>query len=118
MWESLIVSARHQLSNLTVIVERNDGVLNGLADKFHSFGWATACADGHDMCSLDGAFRSLPDHYLRLLIAKTLRGKGIPSLEQETALEHETVPPTADDLLKELEGHNNAGTEKKPGRGL
>ena len=120
VWEALIVSARHQLSNLTVIVERNDGVLDGLAEKFHSFGWATAHADGHDMRSLNDAFRSLPGHSPRLLIAKTLRGKGIPSLEREAPLERENteVSLTADDLLKELEGHNDADTQKKSRRGL
>ncbi|MDR1621908.1 MAG: transketolase [Synergistaceae bacterium] len=119
VWESLIVAARHGLSNLTVIVDKNDGVPDDLAEKFHSFGWAAACADGHDIRSLNDALESLPAHCQRLLIAKTLRGKGIPSLERETpAGKAASNSRTTDDLLKELEGLDNVGTEKKPGRSL
>ena len=120
LWESLIVSARHKLSNLTLIVDKNDGVLDdGLAEKFHSFGWATACADGHSIRSLDDAFQSLPAHCPRLLIAKTQRGKGIPSLEREAPAGKAALNSwTTDDLLKELEGLDDVGTEKKPGGSL
>ncbi|MDR1979381.1 MAG: transketolase [Synergistaceae bacterium] len=129
VWEALIASARHRLSNLTVIVDKSDfrsmsespnvWVLDSLAEKFNSFGWAAACADGHDMQSLNSAFESLPDDCPRLLIAKTVRGKGIPSLERETPTDEVALDSqTTDDLLKELEGRNDGGTEKKFGRGI
>jgi transketolase len=118
VWESLIVSARHKLSNLTVIVDKSGRVLDDLPEKFHSFGWGTACADGNDIRSLNDAFQSLPTDRPRLLIAKTLRGKGIPSLEREAPTDESAPPRTTDDLLKELEGHDNAGIEKELGRGL
>ncbi|MDR2180976.1 MAG: transketolase [Synergistaceae bacterium] len=118
VWESLIVSVRHKLNNLIFIVDKNDGILDdGLEEKFHSFGWAAVSADGHDMNSLNGAFESLPSHCPRLLIAKTLRGKGIPSLERGTPAGG-AGPRTTDDLLKELEGLDDVGTEEKPGRSL
>jgi transketolase len=119
VWESLIVAARHRLSNLTIIVDKSGRVIEDLSEKFHSFGWGTACAEGNDMRSLHDAFQSLPADRPRLLIAKTLRGKGISSLERETPGDESTPKPrTTDDLLRELEGHDDADSEKEPGRGL
>jgi transketolase len=133
VWEALMVAAHHRLGNLTLIIDRNGFQLEGetekvvalepLSEKFKSFGWATVDADGHDMQSLDEALASLPLNRARVLIAKTVRGKGIPSLERGTSngkvvLDHQTT----DSLLKELEGgegvNGNGNAEEKPERRL
>ncbi|MDR2136893.1 MAG: transketolase [Synergistaceae bacterium] len=122
VWEALMVASHHRLGNLTLIIDRNGSQMEGetekiaalepLDEKLESFGWATANADGHDMRSLDEALASLPSDRPRALIAKTVRGKGIPSLERSTSngkvvLDHHTT----DSLLKELEGKESEGAE-------
>lgn len=66
VWEAAMSSARHQLDNLTVIVDRNGNQLTGpteevkplepLAEKWRAFGWEVIEADG---CSPRDVLRAL-----------------------------------------------------------
>ena len=92
-WEALLVAQAFRLDNLLIIVDRNAFQANiqtekliplePLADKFRAFGCAVQTVDGHDFAALDGAWRDLP--YVpgnpTVLIAETVRGKGLPSIE-------------------------------------
>ncbi|MDR1048730.1 MAG: transketolase [Synergistaceae bacterium] len=113
VWEALMASARHRPRNLIVIVDRNElqtegttgktASLEPLEEKFEAFGWAAVRADGHDMESLSAALASLPGDRARVIVAKTVRGKGIPSLERATdsvRLDRQTT----DRFLRELQG--------------
>jgi transketolase len=67
LWEAALFAAHHQLSNLTVILDRNNSQVDGptemvttlspVTDKWRAFGWAVAEADGHDVQALSGAVR-------------------------------------------------------------
>jgi transketolase len=93
VWESLLVAAARRLGNLVVIVDRNGFQANApteeivplepLLEKFRAFGLAATTADGHDFEDLDRVFRGLPAASDRpsVVVARTVRGKGIPSLE-------------------------------------
>jgi transketolase len=93
VWESCLVAAAQRLDNLVAVVDRNGLQANcrteelvplePLPAKFESFGWACRTADGHSFESLDAAFSSLPDTPGRpsAILARTTRGKGVPSLE-------------------------------------
>lgn len=130
VWEALMACAHHALGNLTLIVDRNGFQLEGetektvalepLAEKFAAFGWAVARANGHDMEDLHRVFSSLPQDRARVLIAGTIRGRGIPSLEREASAGGLVLDrQLADELLKELEGWGDGSDfEKKPERGL
>jgi len=93
VWESLLVANAYQLNNLTIIVDRNQFQANirteeliplePLADKFAAFGCAVRTVDGHDLDQLEATFKTLPfsDNKVNVIIANTVRGKGLPSIE-------------------------------------
>jgi len=121
MWEACLVAAAQKLDNLTMIVDRNQFQANirteelvplePLEAKFEAFGWETKRIDGHDFESLEEALRELPFHPGRpgVLIADTVRGRGLPSIEQRADrwfvnFTHEEVHM----LLRELHGEEKA----------
>jgi transketolase len=93
VWETALVAAGLGLDNLVAVVDRNGFQANvetealvplePLAAKFEAFGWSAAEVDGHDFASLDAAFSTLPLWAGRpsVVVARTVRGKGVPSLE-------------------------------------
>ncbi|KAA2243539.1 transketolase [Chitinophaga agrisoli] len=93
VWETLLVANAYQLNNLTIIVDRNQFQANirteeliplePLADKFTAFGCAVKVVDGHDYTQLEEAFKGVPfsDNKVNVIIANTVRGKGLPSIE-------------------------------------
>jgi transketolase len=117
MWEAALVAGAKQLDNLTMIVDRNGFQANvatetliplePLADKLRAFGFAVVDTDGHSFPALAEAFATLPRQAGKptAIIARTVRNKGLPSLENKA--ERWFVDLTADEvkaLLAELEG--------------
>lgn len=93
VWEALLVAAAKKLNNLIVIIDRNGFQANvatedliplePLAAKLQAFGWQTHEVDGHDFAALDAVYvhAAHPATKPLAIVAKTLRGKGLPSLE-------------------------------------
>jgi len=93
IWEGLLVAASLRLENLLLVVDRNGFQANvateeliplePLAAKFEMFGCPATTADGHDFDDLERAFERLPLTKRRpsVVIAKTIRGKGLRQLE-------------------------------------
>jgi transketolase len=91
IWESAMTSTHYKLSQLTVIVDRNNTQMEGsvdqvmsiepLKDKFIAFGWQVAEADGHDFQSLERAFVKKNAEKPLAIIARTVIGKGVSFLE-------------------------------------
>jgi transketolase len=121
VWESLLVASAKRLDNLVIVIDRNEFQANirteeliplePLAAKFEAFGAAVATVDGHDFDQLEAAFASLPHEILRptVIIAQTVRGKGLASLERRAdrwfvALSDAEVEA----LLAELRGGHSA----------
>ena len=117
VWETLHVASAYKMNNFTIVVDRNHFQANmktedliplePLVDKFEAFGCAVQRIDGHDFEALDKAFSALPFHSEKpsVIIADTVRGKGLPSIEARADrwfcnFKHEEV----DSLLKELYG--------------
>ena len=127
VWEGLLVAKAHGLDNLVAIVDRNEFQANirteeliplePLPQKFAAFGWDVRECDGHDFASLEKAFADLPapsagpeggwskEPKPRMVITRTVRGKGLPSIEKRADrwfvnFKAEEV----DALLKELHG--------------
>jgi len=122
MWEGALVAGAMKLDNLVVIVDRNGFQANirteelvplePLADKFAAFGFAVVEADGHDFASLDAAFATLPRTPGRptVVIARTVRGRGCPSIEARADRWFVRLAPAeVESLLGEL--HGGARTE-------
>jgi transketolase len=79
--------------------------LEPIADKLAAFGFAVADVDGHSFPALAAAFGTLPRKVGKptAIIARTVRNKGLPSLENKA--ERWFVDLTADEvkmLLAEL----------------
>jgi transketolase len=93
MWEACLVAAANKLDNLVVIVDRNGFQANlpteqliplePLEQKFEAFGWRNKRVNGHRFDKLEEGLRTLPFERERpsVLIADTVRGKGLPSIE-------------------------------------
>jgi len=94
IWEAALFSAKHQLSNLIVIVDRNWLQIAGsteeitplepLKEKLVAFGFHTTEVDGHDLIQLR---RELANISLsgapRAVVCHTVKGKGLPFAEND-----------------------------------
>lgn len=107
VWEAALSAGKHGVSNLTVIVDYNKmqsyastrEVLNlePLADKWASFGFSVAEANGHDVEALRavlGAANESP-HPLAV-ICHTVKGKGVALLENNASWHHKSRLPDDD----------------------
>jgi transketolase len=97
VWEAAMAAAHYKLDNLVAIVDRNgvqeDGptekimALEPFADKWRSFGWEVREADGHDVEDVSRALHAVPfaPGKPSLLLARTVKGKGISFTENTNA---------------------------------
>jgi transketolase len=102
VWEAAVGAASLGLDRLVAVVDRNSLQLTGatdsiaamepLADRWRGFGWAVREADGHDLAALVGALGDTPWEPGRpsVLIARTVKGRGLPFLEGRTASHYVT----------------------------
>ncbi|HEX9006243.1 MAG TPA: 1-deoxy-D-xylulose-5-phosphate synthase N-terminal domain-containing protein, partial [Bacteroidota bacterium] len=93
VWEGALVAAGRRLENLLAVVDRNQFQANlrteellplePLEEKFKAFGWSVRRTDGHSFDALEQALTGLPFEPGRpgVVIADTVRGKGLPSIE-------------------------------------
>ncbi len=98
VWEGFLSAAHYGLDNLTVIIDRNhlsyDGdtesvmALEGLADKLRAFNWQVHTCDGHDTAALLYAFADRTAGKPRVIIADTVKGKGVSFMENRPEWHH------------------------------
>jgi transketolase len=128
VWEAAMCAAHHRLENFCAIVDLNrptaeDGDefvlrVEPLAAKWRAFDWAVAEVDGHDIPQILSAFRragSVQDRPA-LIVAHTVRGKGVPSLEGEASSNEPMKAKQAGDALSSLGMSNKEITELLDGR--
>lgn len=97
VWEAAMSAAKYKLSNLCAIVDVNGLQIDGttaevmpsepLDEKFAAFGWHVVKADGHDFDALRKAFAEArnDDGKPAVILAKTIKGKGVSFMENEAA---------------------------------
>ena len=109
-WEAALVASHHELSNLTVVIDRN-GLqslttteltlrLEPLANKWAAFGWNVIEVDGHDHGELVNAINSNftgPS----VVIAKTIKGRGVDYMEDQVSWHYKS--PDAEQLESALD---------------
>ena len=98
IWEALMSGAHYKLDNLVAIIDRNhlsyDGntedvmAIENLADKFKSFNWFVSECDGHDTLSLLKAFAVDSNGMPHVIIADTVKGKGVSFIENRPEWHH------------------------------
>jgi transketolase len=118
VWEAALAAAHHRLSHLVAIVDRNRLCLDGdvdeitgvepLADKWRSFGWEVSEVDGHDIAALRSRLAQLRADDQRerpaIIIAHTVKGKGVSFMENELGWHLGWLNPTDERaVLAELE---------------
>lgn len=110
-WEALMAAAHHNLSNLTVIVDRN-GLQQGdrtestnrlepLADKLVAFGLEMRDVDGHDHLALLDTLTPPGDGRPVGVIARTVKGKGVSFMEDRVEWHHKV--PSSEQVKAALE---------------
>jgi transketolase len=99
VWEATMSAAQLQLDNLTAIIDYNklqsDGDaraimdLADLAGKYRMFGWDVREIDGHDIGRILAAFDAPREAGKpRVLVAHTVKGKGITFMENNNEWHH------------------------------
>ncbi len=106
IWESALLAAHHQLSNLCCIVDYNHSTdralkLGDLCSKFKSFGWETLSIRGHDHEEIYRALNYRNTERPLVIVAETIKGYGVKRMANEPAWHHRT--PTNDELKSILE---------------
>lgn len=115
-WEAAMFAGKYKLSNLTVIMDRNniqiDGItedimpLEPLDEKYKAFGWNVINIDGHNFEEIVSAIANARSVYEKptVIIAHTIPGKGVSFMEKK--FEWHGKPPNKEEAklaLKELD---------------
>jgi len=117
IWESLQGVANLGLGEITLIVDHNKlqsdswvadvSPLGDLGAKFRAFGWHVVRCDGHNITQLEQAFiqMDLVADRPKILIADTLKGKGVSFIEGVVAFHGKALTPAElERALAELDG--------------
>ncbi|KPK78481.1 MAG: transketolase [Gemmatimonas sp. SM23_52] len=98
VWEAAMTAAKYGLDNLTAICDFNHfqqtgrledvmPALEPLRQKWEAFGWYVMEIDGHDFTQIFAALDKVLSVKVKpqIIIARTVKGKGIRIIEEETA---------------------------------
>ena len=118
VWEAGMFAAHHKLNNLIGIIDYNglcvtDFIkdcldIEPLGDKWKAFGWDVAIVDGHSFGELLSVFSTLRKRESKkplMVIANTIKGKGISFMEGNLDFHH-TVPKAEQIEIARKELHN------------
>ena len=93
IWEGALFGSKLGLDNFTVILDYNNLQGYGRAkeicsyepvrDKWEAFGWNTAVVNGHDIPALREAFKEKTKNKPNIIIADTIKGKGVSFMENK-----------------------------------
>jgi len=115
-WEAIMFASHHKLDNLNLVVDNNsismldrtDNIVShgSLIERFTSFGWDCVEIDGHNISEVHKEMlnqKHTANNKPKAIIAKTLKGRGIPGLE-DAPLSHimNPKPELIDELLEDL----------------
>lgn len=107
VWEAASFAGNKHLDNLTVIMDHNGlqgsdfikevAPIEPIEARWRDFGWNTLNADGHDYDSLKSVFAQSMECKGKpsIIIAKTTKGKGVKSIENNPAW-HSRAPKSTE----------------------
>jgi len=114
LWEATMFAAHQQLANLILVVDNNKRCMLGwsgdfislepMEEKFKVFGWDVYSADGHDVRAVHEtlmAMRNSTTPKPKVLVAHTIKGKGVPRLEIDPLCHVRSLSPAEIDVLLE-----------------
>lgn len=117
VWEAIMFAGEHKLDNLILIIDNNKVCmldycrkildLTPLGRKFSVFKWEVKRINGHNLKQLYlslKAFKMSKNGHPKVLIADTIKGKGIPRLETDSLSHIKNLSKEeANRLIAELE---------------
>ncbi|HOK17309.1 MAG TPA: transketolase [Candidatus Paceibacterota bacterium] len=92
-WEAIMFAGKHQLDNLTVIIDRNNIQIDGftekvmplepLKEKYEAFNWKVLEVDGHNLEEIINALYKAKSVFVKpvAIICHTIPGKGVDFME-------------------------------------
>jgi len=107
VWEAAMAAGKLGVDGLVGILDFNKAQIDGLVSdvmpiepveaKWQSFGWLTRRIDGHDLSAIDAALAwgRVREGKPKLIVADTIKGKGVSFMESELVKWH-GVAPTQD----------------------
>nr|XP_008271722.3 transketolase-like protein 2 [Oryctolagus cuniculus] len=107
VWEALAFASHYRLDNLVAVLDVNRWGQSGAtalghrtdayARRLEAFGWNTCLVDGHDVEALCRAFRraSQVQDKPTAVVAKTFKGRGVPSVEDAGSWHGKALPREA-----------------------
>jgi transketolase len=114
VWEAIMFAGEHRLDNLILIIDNNKVCmldyckkildLDPLDGKFKEFKWSVGTVDGHDIGHVYGSLQRLKKDRAgkpKVLIADTVKGKGVPSLETDSLSHIKNLKPEEVDKIIE-----------------
>lgn len=121
VWEAAMSAAHYKAGRVVAIIDRNGYCLDGQVDevmgieplgqKWRAFGWDVHDVDGHDVGALFSLLRTLAGREAptqpAVVIAHTVKGKGVPFMEREIGWHLGYLSPK--DEAKALEHIETAG---------
>lgn len=116
-WEAVMLAAKHELDNLTVIIDYNRRQALGkmediielepFAKKLEDFGWGVCEIDGHNYNSIKKTLSNIPiiKNKPSWIIARTIKGKSVDFLEDTVASHYKYVAnEDIDEVLRCIRG--------------
>lgn len=101
IWEAFMAASHYNLDNLVAIIDRNhlsyDGdteevmKLDSISAKMQAFNWNVISCDGHDVGDLLRAFGEIKSGKPNVIIADTIKGKGISFIENRREWHHSRI---------------------------
>lgn len=111
IWEAFMAASHYGLSNLTAIIDRNhlsyDGNtedvmgIENLEKKLESFNWYVSSCNGHSIESLLTAFADRDPKCPHIIIADTVKGKGVSFMENRPEWHHHRLSKEEYEQAKE-----------------
>ncbi len=125
IWEAAEHAGYEHLDNLIAIVDvnrlgqrgptRHGHDLHAYARRFKAFDWHTVEVDGHDVDAIDRAYGEAESTAGQptVILARTLKGKGVPGVQDREGLHGKPLPDT-EEALAELGGVRHLHVEVQP----
>ena len=99
-WEAAALSTKYELDNLVVVVDNNrlqsdgkciDIVGQNISEIWKSFGWHVVSCDGHSIEEISKCIKCNHDGKPLVIIANTVKGKGVSFMENNNAWHHSVL---------------------------
>lgn len=112
VWEAVMFAGKNKLSNLTVVLDRNNIQIDGftedvmplesLREKYESFNWHVLDIDGHNIEAIIDAVNEAKAIFEKptVIIAHTIPGKGVSFMEKDFVWHG--IPPNKEQAKKAL----------------